>query len=88
MLESFREVGANFALKLPSRTQFAKFKDKKVIAENQCEKLIKSRFLLELSVSGFPLHNCIEWPNYPYNGYYACITDGRQGSGNPPKITN
>ena len=34
----FGEIGAPFSLQLSSRTQFAKIKIKKVIAENQCEK--------------------------------------------------
>ena len=42
MLEPFGDVGANFSLQLLSRTQFAKIKHKKVIAENQCEKHKKS----------------------------------------------
>ena len=32
------EIGANFSLQLSARTQFAKINNKKVIAENQCEK--------------------------------------------------
>ena len=36
------EVGANFSLQLSSRTQFTKINNKKVIAENQCEKHKKS----------------------------------------------
>ena len=36
------EIGANFSLQLSSRTQFAKIDNKKVIAENQCEKHKKS----------------------------------------------
>ena len=35
----FREIGANFSLQLSSRTQFAKIKNKTVIAENQCENI-------------------------------------------------
>ena len=42
MLEPLGEVGANFSLQLSSRTQFTKINDKKVIAENQCEKHKKS----------------------------------------------
>ena len=38
LLEPFREVGANFSLQLSSRTQFPQIKNKKFIAENQCEK--------------------------------------------------
>ena len=36
------EIGANFSLQFSSRTQFAKISNKKVIAENQCEKHKKS----------------------------------------------
>ena len=42
MLEPHGEVGANFSLQLSSRTQFTKINNKKVIAENQCEKHKKS----------------------------------------------
>ena len=42
MLEPLGEVGANFSLQLSSRTQFTKINNKKVIAENQCEKHFKS----------------------------------------------
>ena len=38
MLEPLGEVGANFSLQLSSRRQFTKINNKKVIAENQCEK--------------------------------------------------
>ena len=38
VLEPLGEVGANFSLQLSSRTQFTIINDKKVIAENQCEK--------------------------------------------------
>ena len=38
MLEPLEEVGANFSLQLSSRTQLTKINNKKVIAENQCEK--------------------------------------------------
>ena len=49
MLEPLGEVGANFSLQLSSRTQFTKINNKKVIAENQCEKhkkssLVKNQF--------------------------------------------
>ena len=37
-MESFGEIGTNFSLQLSSRTQFARISNKKVIAENQCEK--------------------------------------------------
>ena len=39
MLEPIGEIGANFSLQLSSRTEFAKIKNKKVIAENQCENI-------------------------------------------------
>ena len=42
MLEPLGEIGANFSLQLSSRTQFTKINNKKVIAENQCEKHKKS----------------------------------------------
>ena len=38
MLEPLGEVGANFSLQLSSQSQFTKINNKKVIAENQCEK--------------------------------------------------
>ena len=41
-LEPLGEVGANFSLKLSSRTQLTKINNKKVIAEKQCEKHKKS----------------------------------------------
>ena len=44
MLEPLGEVGANFSLQLSSQTQFTKINNKKVIAENQCEKHKKSSF--------------------------------------------
>ena len=42
-----RASGLNFSLQLSSRTQFIKINNKKVIAENQCEKHKKS--ILEFS---------------------------------------
>ena len=45
IMEPFAEIGANFSLQLSSRTQFAKIRNKKVIAENQC-KNIKTRVFL------------------------------------------
>ena len=38
ILDPFGEIGDNFSLQLSSRPQFAKISNKKVIAENQCEK--------------------------------------------------
>ena len=49
MLELLGEVGPNFSLQLSSRTQFTKINNKKVIAENQCEKHKKS------SLDGFEI---------------------------------
>ena len=46
MLEPPGEVGAIFSLQLSSRTQFTKTNNKKVIAENQCEKHKKSSLVL------------------------------------------
>ena len=40
------EIGANFSLQFSLRTQFAKISNKKVIAENQCEKHKKSSLVL------------------------------------------
>ena len=48
MLEPLGEVGANFSLQLSSRTQFTKINNKKVIAENQCEKHKKSSLVKSL----------------------------------------
>ena len=49
IMEPFGEIGANFSLQLSSRTQFAKISDKKVVAENQCEKHKKQDFFLVVS---------------------------------------
>ena len=49
MLEPLGEVGANFSLQLSSRTQFTKINNKKVIAENQCEKHKKSSLCIYTS---------------------------------------
>ena len=49
MLEPLGEVGANFSLQLSSRTQFTKINNKKVIAENQCEKHKKSSLVVSVS---------------------------------------
>ena len=45
MLEPLGEVGAIFILQLSSRTEFTKINNKKVIAENQCEKNYKKSSL-------------------------------------------
>ena len=45
-LEPLGEVGAKISLQLSSRTQFTKINNKKVIAENQCEKHKKSSLVL------------------------------------------
>ena len=47
MLEPHGEVGANFSLQLSSRTQFTKINNKKVFAENQCEKQKKIEFTVK-----------------------------------------
>ena len=44
--EPFGEIGANFALQLSSRTQFAKISNRKVIAENQYENIITRGFCI------------------------------------------
>ena len=46
--ESLGEIGANFSLQISSRTQFAKINNKKVIAENQCEKHKKSSLVSQV----------------------------------------
>ena len=50
MLEPLGEVGANFSLQLSSRTQLTKINNKKVIAENQCEKHKKSSLILKVII--------------------------------------
>ena len=54
MLEPLGEVGANFSLQLSSRTQFTKINNKKVIAENQCEKNIKIELFFLITI-----HPCV-----------------------------
>ena len=49
MIEPLGEVGAYFSLQLSSRTQFTKINNKKVIAENQCEKHKKLSFFLSFT---------------------------------------
>ena len=49
MLQPLGEVGANFS----SRTQFTKINNKKVIAENQCEKHKKIEFSDNDRYSGY-----------------------------------
>ena len=44
-LELLGKVGAKISLQLSSQTQFIKIKNKKVIAENQCEKHKKSSLI-------------------------------------------
>ena len=44
------EVGANFSLQLSSRTQFTKISNKKVVAENQCEKHKKIELKLGFAI--------------------------------------
>ena len=45
---SLGEIGAYFSLQLTSRTQFAKIDNKKVIAENQCEKHKKKNLAVSI----------------------------------------
>ena len=40
----FGEIGANFPVQLSSRSHFAKIENKKIIAENPCEKHKKLEF--------------------------------------------
>ena len=44
IIDPFGEIGANFSFQLSSPTQFAKISNKKVIADNQCEKHKKLEF--------------------------------------------
>ena len=58
-LEPFGEIGANFSLQLSSRTRFDKINKKKVISENQCEKLKKSSsffFFFFFFFRGYSIH--------------------------------
>ena len=55
MLEPIGEIGANFSQQLSSRTEFAKIKNKKVIAENQCEKHKKSSLATFVTKGGRPI---------------------------------
>ena len=48
MSEPLGEVGDNFSLQLSLRTQYTKFNNKKVIADNQCEKHKKSSSLVRM----------------------------------------
>ena len=48
MLEPIGEIGANFSLQNSSRREFAKLNNKKVIAENQCEKHKKSSLMIRI----------------------------------------
>ena len=53
MKEPLGEVGANFPLQLWSRTQLTKTNNKKVIAENQCEKHKKIEFRSVIDIYGY-----------------------------------
>ena len=48
-MKRFGEIGADFSLQHSSRTQSAKISNKKVIAENQCEKKNNNKKTLEFS---------------------------------------
>ena len=52
-----KEISANFSLQFSSLTQFAKISNKKVIAENQCEKHKKSS-LAPRMLGNFPCFCC------------------------------
>ena len=65
------EIGANFSLQLSSRTQLAKINNKKVIAENQCEKHKKSS--LEALINRIYLMNGSTTPAYWTNIEYSYI---------------
>ena len=54
MIEPLGEVGANFSLQLSLRTQFTKINNKKVIAENQCEKHKRSSLAMFFFSYGDP----------------------------------
>ena len=69
MLVPLGEVGANFSLQLSSRTQFTKINNKKVIAENQCEKHEKSS-LTTLIPEMDGLNGNIRKFHYTLMGYY------------------
>ena len=60
IFEPFGEIGANFSLQLSSRTQIAKIENKKVIAENQCEKHKKSSLVLCVKLYLFLIYQCIQ----------------------------
>ena len=58
MFEPIGEVGANFSLQLSSQRQFTKVNNKKVIAENQCEKHKKSSLVYQKTM--FDRYFCIK----------------------------
>ena len=60
MSEPLGEVGANFSLQLSSRTQFTKINNKKVIAENQCEKYKKSSLDHYIFLGGILWYNILD----------------------------
>ena len=83
MLEPLGEVGANFSLQLSSRTQFTKINNKKVIAENQCEKHKKSslkrvhRVLKTYRVCGWSSikkKRCIEDSMIRFQLHHKCLS--------------
>ena len=59
MLEPIGEVGVNFSLQHSSQTQFAKIKNEKVIAENQCKKHKKIKFNRDLFYT--VIHSRLTW---------------------------
>ena len=56
MLEPLGEVGANFSLQLSSRTQITKINNKKVSAENRCEKHKKSSLVQKVKRRVYKIH--------------------------------
>ena len=81
MLEPLGEVGAIFSLQLSSRTQFTKINNKKVIAENQCEKHKKSSLVFSQTIGPIELKFYVKTPydnlakNYAkYFGHMAKMT--------------
>ena len=77
MLEPLGEVGAIFSLQLSSRRQFTKINNKKVIAENQCEKHKKSSLVNYCTI--------ITWYKIVIDN---CFCDGQSSKRNNSKSIN
>ena len=67
------EVGVNFSLQLSSRTQFTKIDNKKVIAENQCEKHKKSSLVKGHVVYVYWIHTVLVQNNLPTELSKSCV---------------